>query len=142
MPTAISSWRLKTDRLGPWLRRHPLLDRIVVGFTIRPWLIDIGCGMCSVWWGFWVLLHHGEVAMSRGFVMFRPIIGELSSFVLILGVLQVIIAIMKNRTRRTLIAMVSVVLWSGLAIGVQSAAGQGAYTGHALLNALIILRAY
>ena len=130
-----SSWKT-------WLRARPVLARVIDGFTVRPWLIDIGCGLCSLWWGLWVGLHHQEVAMSPGFSEFRPVVPQLSAAVFLLGALQILIAIVKNRTHRTLIAMVSVVIWSGLAIGVRSAAGQGAYTGHALLNILIIVRAF
>lgn len=122
--------------------RYPMVRRVLAGFVIRPWLIDIGCGVAAMQWGLWVGLHNESVAMSRSFVRFNPVLRELACLVFLAGALQFWFALLKMPRSRQGIALIKVTLWVGIASGISIASGQAAYAGYALLDMLILVRAY
>lgn len=116
--------------------------RVRLSLTVRPWLTDIGCGISTIFWGLWVGIHHEQVALHSGFDLFEPILREMSIFAFVLGILQLTAALLKMGRTRQLVALIAAIMWSGIAMGLNSYSGQAAYAGYTFLNFLILTRRF
>lgn len=133
--------KLANSRLAQAMRASPTCRRIYTSLTVRPWVSDIGLGIVTMWWGFWVGLHHEQVAMAAGFAVFRPILPWLAGFIFILGALQIWFALVKDIRGRQIVSLIGMSVWGGITSGLTVASGQAAYSGYVVFNALILLRA-
>ena len=125
------------SRRWNWVR-----TRVYQSLSVRPWSVDIGCGLAALGWGIWVGIHNEQVAIHGGFNLFKPIIQQLSVISGVLGAAQLVVSLLKLHQARQLFALVGVILWGGIAMGLTAYSGQAAYTGYMLFDLLILTRRF
>lgn len=122
--------------------RSTIYARVRASLLVSPWLTDIGCGASTAFWGFWVGIHHEQVALNSGFDLFTPILRELSVFAFMLGILQLTVALLKLSRTRQIVALIAAIMWGGIAMGLSSYSGEAVYGGYTFLNFLIFTRRF
>ena len=121
---------------------HNVLTRLALSLGIRPWLIDIACGLELIMWGVSVVLHPHCFQRSHALNLFAPIRLPLGAMVLLVGALQLWAALLKLVRIRQAAAFLGLMLMAGLASEMQVAMGVAVYAGWALAEAMIVVRIY